>query len=521
MKGKSTKDVGTADLRVRSRRPRRQGGEAPGRGPGRPPYLLLFIAPLIAFAADDPAVDLAKQLKTIISVYATAEREAADPVSADALLFQGAIPSMLRTLDPHSVFFDPNQFEQLKQMQQGEQKGFGTVVSVLPGRVIVLQALTGSPASKAGLGAGDEILAINGIPLARLEFEQLIGLLTQARQQQAMLDVRHPGESATAHLTMSPELVDTPSVDRIFLIAPRVGYLRITAFENETGKLVKQAVEKLGGEYLRGLIIDLRDNPGGDVAAATQAAGLFLSPGQLIFTITGRSHKQEDARVDKLASPYTFPLAVLVNGKSASASEIVSGALQDHDRAFILGEPSYGKGLVQQVYPLSSNTGLALTTAFYYTPSGRSIQKPLEGGQLDKATTVKQGPFKTDSGRAVRGGGGIQPDEVVYPEAQTRLRLVLDATGLFTTFAAEYLRGHEIADDAEVTGAMLDDLRVFLSARSIQPGIGEWLADREWISNRLKQELLTLKFGVAKGDEIEMRRDAVVKAALKKLGVAN
>jgi len=472
-------------------------------------------------AADDPAASLAPELKRIISVYAAAEREAADPVSAEALLFQGAIPSMLRTLDPHSVFFDPDQFEQLKQMQQGEQKGFGTVVSVLPGRVIVLQALAGSPAAKAGLAAGDEILAVNNIALARLEFEQLIGLLSEARQKQATLHVRHPGESAVQQITMSPELVNTPSVDRVFLVAPRTGYLRITAFETETGKLVKQAIEKLGGEYLRGLVLDLRDNPGGDVAAAVETAGLFLSPGQLIFTITGRSHKSEDARVDKLATPYTFPLAVLVNGKSASASEIVTGALQDHDRAFVFGEPSYGKGLVQQVYPLVANTGLALTTAFYYTPSGRSIQKPLAGGQLDKATTVKQGPFKTDSGRAVRGGGGIQPDEVVHPEAQTRLRLVLDATGLFTTYAAEYLRDHDAGEDFEVTGAVLDELRVFLSAHSIQPGIGEWLAERDWISSRLKQEVLTLKFGVAKGDEVEMRRDAVVNAALKKLGAAN
>src|SRR5436305_672832 len=170
--------------------------EVRSQEPGVRILAALLCAPLAAFAADDPTVDLANQLKTIISVYAATEREAADPVSAETLLFQGAIPSMLRTLDPHSVFFDPDQFEQLKQMQQGESKGFGTVVSVLPGRVIVLQALTGSPASKAGMGAGDEILAINGIPLARLEFDQLLGLLTQARQKQAILDVRHPGEPA-------------------------------------------------------------------------------------------------------------------------------------------------------------------------------------------------------------------------------------------------------------------------------------------------------------------------------------
>jgi carboxyl-terminal processing protease len=472
-------------------------------------------------AADEPAPDLARALKQLISVYVTAEEQAADPVSPDALLYGGAIPGMLRTLDPHSVFFDPDQFEQLKQMQSGEQKGFGTIVSVLPGRVIILQTQPGSPAAKAGLAAGDEILAINGYLIARLEPEQLVALMTQARRQEATLDVRHPGEASVEQVTMSPELVTTPSVDRAFELSPRIGYVRVTAFETDTGKLVRQAIEKLGGEYLRGLVLDLRDNPGGDVQAAVQTAGLFLSPGQLIFKITGRGKTQEEARVDKLVTPYTFPVAILVNGKSASASEIVTGALQDHDRAFVFGEPTYGKGLVQQVYPLSANTGLALTTAFYYTPSGRSIQKPLNAGQLGKATSSNAGTFKTDSGRLVMGGGGIQPDEVVHPDTPTRLRLVLDASGVLTSFAAEYLKSHSLNGDFEVSGEMLDELRVFLSARSIQPGVGEWLADRDWISSRLKQELLTLKFGVAKGDEMEMRRDPVVKAALRKIAASN
>ena len=140
--------------------------------------------------------------------------------------------------------------------------------------------------------------------------------------------------------------------------------------------------------------------------------------------------------------PYTFPVAILINGKSASASEIVTGALQDHDRAIVLGEPSYGKGLVQQVFPMSASTGLALTTAFYYTPSGRSIQKPLASGQLGAATHVARGPFLSDAGRTLPGGGGIQPDEIVYPAQQSGLQIVLDATGSFTTFAGEYLRTH-------------------------------------------------------------------------------
>ena len=479
-----------------------------------------FLAFLMLLAADDPGDALARELKKVVDVFVTVDREAADPVSPDAAFYQGAIPGMLRSLDPHSVFFDPGQFEQLKQMEKSERKGFGSIVSVLPGRVIVLQTMTGTPSAKAGLSASDEILAINGIALARLEFEQLVQLLTEARQQQAVLDVRRPGNARLFRLTLTPELVDSPSVDRAFMLTRGVAYLRIASFEGPTGKLVKETIQKLGGESLKGLVLDLRNNPGGVAQAAAETASLFLEPEQVIFSIKGRNTKAEEVRVPKISKPYTFPLAVLVNGKSASASEIVTGALQDHDRATIVGEPSYGKGLVQQVYTLSSNTGVALTTAYYYTPSGRSIQKPLHGGHLDIATSTPQGSFRTDSGREVRGGGGIQPDEVIFQPAVSRLQMVLDASGTLTTFAGEYVQSHEIKEDFEVTPAMLDELQVFLSARDIRPGVGDWLSHREWIQSRLKQEILNLKFGVAKGDEVEMQRDPVVQRALKVVGGA-
>jgi carboxyl-terminal processing protease len=177
--------------------------------------------------------------------------------------------------------------------------------------------------------------------------------------------------------------------------------------------------------------------------------------------------------------------------------------------------PTYGKGLVQRVYPLSAGSGLALTTAFYYTPSGRSIQKPLRGVELSAASTMSEGPFKTDKGRIVRGGGGIQPDEIVPPDVPSRLKAVLDATGSFTSFATEYLRTRDIQENFEVPGLMLDEFKVFLSQRNIQPSLADWLKDRDWIQSRLKQDLLNLKFGVAMGDQVEFKRDPIVNAALK------
>lgn len=481
------------------------------------PLLLIAVPGILAAQSEDPLAGVAEPLKQTIDVFSAVEREAADPVDPDMAIFQGAIPSMLRTLDPHSSFFDPDQFQQLQQMEQSQQKGFGSIVSLLPGRVIVLQTLPGTPSAKAGLSAGDEIMAVNGIAVGGLVPEQLVELLTSARQHEAVLDVRRAGEARVDRMNLSPELVKTSTVDRAFLLAPGIAYLRITEFEEPTGGLVKESIEKLGGASLKGLILDLRDNPGGAVEAAVETASLFLKSEQLIFSARGRSAKTEEVRVQKYNRPYTFPVAILVNEKTASASEIVSGALQDHDRAVILGVPTYGKGLVQQVYPLSSHAGLALTTAFYYTPSGRSIQKPLSGGQLDSATVVDQGPYKTDSGREVRGGGGIQPDQIVLPEPQTRLRAALDASGVITSFASDYVREHEIPEDFEVTPNMIDALGAYASAHKIQPGVAEWLADRAWIQSRLKQEIANLKFGVAKGDEIEMRRDPVTAEALKRI----
>ena len=483
--------------------------------------ILAIIALMLSSAAlradDDPAAGLAEDLKKLVDVFTILDQQAADPVSPDQAFYQGAIPGMLRTLDPHSIFFDPDQFQQLQQMQRSESRGFGTIVSINPGRVTILQTMEGSPSARSGLSAGDEILAINNIPLGRLVPDQLVQVLSQARQQAAVLDVRKPGNARAFRLTLSPELIDAPSVDRAFQIEPGIGYLRIKSFEEPTAKLVQATIEKLGGESLKGLVIDLRANPGGAVQAAVDVASLFLQPGQVVFTVRSRTEQKQEARVPALAKPYTFPVAVLMDQMSASAAEILAGALQDHDRAAVLGEPSYGKGIVQNVFPLSGNTGLALTVAFYYTPSGRSLQKPLESGSLNVAAKATPGVFHTDAGRAVRGGGGIQPDIAIQPPQVSRLVYVLEISGALTAFAGEYVQAHDIRDNFDVTPNLLDELKVYLSARKIQPGVAEWLRDRDLIQSKLKQEIVNLKFGVEKGDQIEMRRDLVVQRAVQSL----
>lgn len=483
--------------------------------------MVQFLPCLFLLLSAAPENDIETETRKFAEFYSIVENHAADPPLPEKAFYDGAIPGMLRRLDPHSVFLNPDQFDQLKRMQESKSKGFGTVVSVVPGRVVILQTLAGTPSAKAGLAPGDEIIAINGIQVGRLDTEQLIGLLSESRQRMVNLDVRRPGNLRTLHFVLTPEEMQSPSVDRAFFLRPGIGYIRVSSFDAETGKQIRDAIERLGGAALKGLVLDLRNNPGGLLPAALDTASLFLKPGQKLMAVRGRAIEPGEEKSPETSKPYGFPVAVLVNEKSASGSEIVAGSLQDHDRAVIVGEPSFGKGLVESVYPLSEGTALALTTAFYYTPSGRSIQRPLRGGgQLDAATTGKPAQeYRTDSGRIVKGGGGIQPDVVVVPEPLSRFQMVLEATGSITSFATEYTRKHApISDSFGVTAEVLDEFQAFLSPRNIRPGVEEWLRYRDWISNRLKTEIFNQAFGVARGDEVEAQRDRQILAALTAIG---
>src|ERR1700691_5899710 len=275
---------------------------------------------LFLFAAPPSTADLDSALKRFTELLSIVETEAADPVMTQQSIYEGAIPGMLRTLDPHSIFFDPDQNEQLKQMENSERKGFGTVVSVLPGRVIVLQAQPGTPSANAGLQPGDEIVAVNGVVLARLEFEQVVGYLGESHQHRAQLMVRRPGNARPLPFVLDPQLLDSPSVDRAYMLQPGIGYVRVNGFDPQTARQLKEAIENLGGDRLKGLVLDLRDNPGGVVGAALEAASFFLQPGQKLLSVKGRGIQDQSVDVPKMATPYTFPLAVLVNEKTASAA---------------------------------------------------------------------------------------------------------------------------------------------------------------------------------------------------------
>jgi carboxyl-terminal processing protease len=469
--------------------------------------------------AADPLSDDEREMKRFIDALAIVEQESADPIDLDQAIYAGAIPGLVRHLDPHSVFLDAGQYQQMQEMETSTHKGFGSVVSILPGRVMVLQTLPNTPSQKAGMMPGDEIVAVNGYRLDRLEADQIVELLNESKQKPAQLMVHHPGNMRITDITLIPEEMQTSSVERTFELAPGYGYIKVTSFEEKTGRQIHEAIDKLGGRKLRGLVIDLQGNPGGLMTAAIETASLFLKSGQSILSVHGRNVPEKIERVPADNIPYEFPVAILVNGKTASASEIVSGSLQDHDRAVIVGEPSFGKGLVQSVFPLSEKTGLALTTALYYIPSGRSIQKAFKTDDFALGATAahpnERTDFKTDSGRSVPGGGGIVPDIPAFPAEMTQFRSVLEGSGAFTSFANEYLHDHKIQDGWVPPPQMIDQFQAWLNERNIIPSLAEWTANHEFIARRLRAEAYTLALGVEKGDEVDAQADPPIQKALE------
>ena len=394
--------------------------------------LLVLIAPgLYSQTPSAPADDVAAQALKFTALYGAIEQHYVEPVDPDHAIFDGGIRGMLAALDPFCAFLDRDQFELLKQQARGESVGFGSILYVSVGKVLILQTAQGSPSSRAGLAPGDEIVAINGQWIDRLDFQSLIDLLKSSRSRPVRLGVIHPGRLVPEDFNLRPAEVALPSVDKAFLWSPGIAYVHIASFEGKTPEEVASALDGMDAPHLKGLLLDLRDDHGGIVDSAAAVASLFLKQGDMVLTSRGRGLEEKVYRVPQMPRHYDVPIVMLVNGETASAAELLAAALQEHDRAVIAGLPTYGKGVVQSVMELSEKTGLALTAGQYFTPSGRSIQRPLAGTALTFASlspsalpkekaektakgTDPAGPvaatFHTDNGRPVTVGGGITPE---------------------------------------------------------------------------------------------------------------
>ncbi|MEZ5425740.1 MAG: S41 family peptidase [Pyrinomonadaceae bacterium] len=354
-------------------------------------------------------------------------------------LFKSSIDSMLHTLDPHSNYFDSKEFEEFRTNQSSQYFGIGATIGDLSdrnGKVIatfIKATFDNAPAHRAGLRYGDKILAVNGTSMLGKPYYEVRDFLRGPRGTIAKLTIERFGTGQQENVEIIRDAVSQPSIPEAYMIRPGVGYIGMTGgFNQTTYEEFRQAMQELKAQGMQNLVLDLRNNGGGLVSQAFQVANTFLGRGQAIFTQKGRLDGAANTYQADNYSPDETPVVVLVNRNTASASEILAGALQDHDRALIVGENTFGKGLVQNPFVLEYGSMLLLTIAKYETPSGRLIQRDYSDGNLynyytnggtfrddEKPFKPKGEQSKTDSGRIVYSGGGINPDEYIKPQTIT------------------------------------------------------------------------------------------------------
>lgn len=452
----------------------------------------------------------------------------ADPVNVDKAVYQGAIPGMLRMLDPHSNFFDAKQFALLREDQRGKYYGVGMVVAPRENHTVVMAPYVGAPAYNAGLRPGDVIMKVDEKSTEGLSTGEVADLLKGPKGTVVKITVSREGYTEPLIFTVTRDEIPRHSVDISFMLKPGIGYIRLSGFNETTDREIAESLKQLNAASLDGLILDMRGNPGGLLNEAVAVGDMFLDKNQLIVSHHGRTSPDRRYNAVRGNQGVTVPLVILVNNNSASATEIVSGAVQDHDRGLVVGETTFGKGLVQTVTPLSENTGLALTTARYYTPSGRLIQRDYKSISLYEyhyERKVPQHPTEvklTDSGRQVTGGGGITPDIMVMAPKLTKFEEALFRSDVF--FPAEtgvggftrYYLGTRptINKDFVVNDTMMRTFRDYLSKHNVhytEPDIAE---NQDWIKRKMKQEIFMSAFGQQEGFKVLLEADPQAQKAI-------
>ena len=480
-----------------------------------------------AAAAASSEDDTRAAVDSFTRVYSLLERNFADPITGDKAIYKGAIPGMLRTLDPHSNFFDPRDFQLLREDQRGHYFGVGMQIGPSrtgePGKTIVIAPFPGAPAYKAGIRPGDVILAVDDKPTDKLTLTEIADMLKGPRGTRVKVTIGREGSDTPLTFHIVRDEIPKDTVKQAFWVKPGIGYLKIDSFNENTSHDMDENLKTLGESNIKGLILDLRDNPGGLLNEGVAVAGHFLQKGQVIVSHKGRNSAEKPYVAKASSAGRDYPIVVLVNGSSASAAEIVAGALQDHDRGWILGENTFGKGLVQTVYPLSENTGLALTTARYYTPSGRLIQRDYSHISFydyyfhkDTAKNLLDAK-STDSGRTVYGGDGITPDEkFVEPKMDPFQVLLKYRKYAFFNFASHYFGTHDskLPKGWEPDTAIVEDFHQYLLDQKIPFTEADFAQHHDWIKQELRHEMYLSTFGMEDARRLAVETDPEVAKAV-------
>jgi carboxyl-terminal processing protease len=491
-----------------------------------------------ALVAQDQVPD---QYKVFTAALKAVEQNYVGEVESDRLVYS-AITGMLQTLDPHSSFMDPRSFAQMRERQEGRYYGLGITINVVDGDVTVFNVFEGSPAYQRGLRRGDVIVLIEGETTKGWNTEQAVRKLRGPKGTSVNIAIRRATYDEPIKLAVMRDEVHIPTIPAAIMLDASTGYIKLQDFGENTDPELGRALRELTQKGMKRLVFDLRGNPGGALDQAIKVSNRFLPKGNLIVYTRGRvANSDQDYRATDSSDYLNLPMVTLVSRTSASASEIVSGALQDHDRSLIVGETTFGKALVQSVYRLSQGAGAAITTARYYTPSGRLIQRPWDGTFDEYMTYVlrdqdgnkphKESDLKyTDSGRKVYSGGGVEPDRRFDGPSDgfnpTRLGRSIAARNLFDTYAQQFSRRgdtrisraggqtRELDPGYEVTDAMLADFKALVQKSPVLFDETSWQKDLEFIKAMIHREIDMDLFGVAAAFQNLAKRDPQLQFAL-------
>jgi len=461
--------------------------------------------------------------------------------NSESDLYQKAVEGMLQELgDPHTVFMTADQYAQLHLQTSGEYGGLGIQIAPREGYITAVSVLPGTPAERAGIRVGDQLLEIDGKDARGWTDDFAVKLLRGPVGTPIRLKVRRVGVDQPMNFTLNREVIHVRSVPSAYMAAPGIGYVDLTVFSESSATELRAAIDSLRTAGARKLVLDLRGNPGGLLDQGVAVSDLFLRRGQAIVETRSRDPRESETFRATSDEAYDLPMVVLVDPYSASAAEIVAGALQDHDRALVVGNISYGKGSVQSVFPLSGGNVLKMTTGKWYTPVGRSIQKPFRPQDVDPeadpdsvaadtvhADTARRRAYRTDAGRTVLGGGGIVPDVTVAPDTTTLAeRALITAVSrkasvfndVMLRYAVEYeRRAPNLARNFQITPEMHRELFNRLRAAGVELTWEQFEAGRRLIDARLVTEISISRFGQAAAAQRNDVDDRTLQQAIRLL----
>ncbi|MCX7763065.1 MAG: S41 family peptidase [Candidatus Kryptonium sp.] len=450
--------------------------------------------------------DVYVQIMKLNDVLNLARKNYVDKIDTQTLV-EAAIEGMLEVLDPHSVYIPAKAMERVNEDIRGSFEGIGIEFTIINDTINVVSPIAGGPSEQLGIMAGDKIIKIDDQSAIGLKNEDVIRKLRGPKGTKVKVTILRPGVKELLDFVITRDKISIYSIDVAVMVSKDIGYISINRFSETTDREFREAVQKLKSQGMKKLILDLRNNPGGLLSEAVKIADEFLPKGKLIVYTKGRLPEyNEEFYATSEGTLENVPVIVLVNQGSASGSEIVAGAIQDWDRGLVIGDTTFGKGLVQRQFPLNDGSAVRLTTARYYTPSGRSIQKPYEG---KKYVSSAEASARKDSAkivyntkilsRPVYGGGGIVPDFIVQTKSLTDLSVNIRRQNLFYIFISNFMdtKGNEIRNkygnsfdnfkrNFQITDAMLDEFKNFVISKGIKWDEEQYKQDLSYIRAILK-----------------------------------